>query len=343
MIAVCYIFKQHTHSEVPNVCEIPSSHNSSPSSSQTSETSKDIELEQTNISVNEKPRSCSVCDSYQIHKRRYTVARQTYNNDTAKKWDDNHELYTVDMQKVLILPKTTIRYFFFVSRLVVFHETFANLKPVGQNKCILWHEAITGRNNPDVSAYYNALIRLNDETKHVIFWADNCSAQNKNWVLFTGCIIFVNENCGPETITFKYFQPGHSFMKADSIHGQIGKKWNKTPEVLDYEDLEKLIKSSNRFNNIVSLRSEDFKLLKNGCIQRKKGSPIPKLGEIKSVQFRKGLRKMFFKQELENEEFLESSILKPKFKLELSKSVSTQFGLVMANDLQILVFVSVTR
>jgi hypothetical protein len=92
---------------------------------------------------------------------------------------------------------------------------------------------------------------------------------------------------------------------------------------------------------IISLRSEDFKLFENGCIQRKKGSPIPKLGEIKSVQFRKGLRKMFFKQELENEEFLESSILKPKFKLELSKSVSTQFGLVMANDLQILVFVSV--
>jgi hypothetical protein len=179
--------------------------------------------------------------------------------------------------------------------------------------------AITGRNDPDVSAYYNALIRLNDETKHVIFWADNCSAQNKNWLLFTGCIIFVNENWGPETITFKYFQPGHSFMKADSIHGQIGKKWNKTPEVLDYEDLEKLIKSSNRFNNIVSLRSEDFKLFENGCIQRKKGSPIPKLGEIKSVQFRKGSRKMFFKQELENEEFLESSILKPKFKLELSK------------------------
>jgi hypothetical protein len=107
MIAVCSIFKQHTHSEVPNVCEIPSSHNSSPSSSQTSETSKDIELEQTNISVNEKPRSCSICDNYQIHKRRYTVARQTY-NDTAKKWDDNHELYTVDMQKVLILPKMAI-------------------------------------------------------------------------------------------------------------------------------------------------------------------------------------------------------------------------------------------
>ena len=48
-----------------------------------------------------------------------------------------------------------------------------------------------------------------------------------------------------ESINFKFFESGHSFIKADSIHGQIDKKWNKTPEVLDFEDLEKLIKSSN--------------------------------------------------------------------------------------------------
>ena len=104
------------------------------------------------------------------------------------------------------------------------------------------HEGIKGRNGPDVvSAYYNALIRLNVNTKHVIFWADNCAAQNKNWTLFTACLVFVNQDWGPESITLKSFEPGHSFIKADSIHGQIGKKWNKTAEVLDFEDLEKLI------------------------------------------------------------------------------------------------------
>ena len=60
------------------------------------------------------------------------------------------------MQKVLTLPKMTIKNSFFVSRLLVFHETFANLKSKGRNKCVLWHEAVLERNGPDVvSAYYN--------------------------------------------------------------------------------------------------------------------------------------------------------------------------------------------
>ncbi|CAG9823887.1 unnamed protein product [Phaedon cochleariae] len=61
--------------------------------------------------------------------------------------------------------------------------------------------------------------------------------------------------------------------------------------------------------------------------QRNKGSPIPKLGDIKSVQFRKGSRKMFFKQELEDDEFSEASILKPKFKLELPETVRSDRGI----------------
>ena len=42
------------------------------------------------------------------------------------------------------------------------------------------------------------------------------------------------KNWGPESVTFKFFESGHSFMKADLIHEQI-----------DFEDLEKLINSSN--------------------------------------------------------------------------------------------------
>ena len=35
---------------------------------------------------------------------------------------------TVDMQKIILLPKTTLKEHFFVSRLVVFNETFASVK-----------------------------------------------------------------------------------------------------------------------------------------------------------------------------------------------------------------------
>lgn len=217
---MCSIYKQHTHmAEV--VAPIPSNSSETERSDTAEEMAKENEVP--NISSSE--RHCLICEKYDMHKRRYTIARQNYEHDVSKKWDDGHEIYAVDMQKILILPKMTIKNSFFVSRLVVFHETFANLKPAGENKCVLWHEAIMGRNSPDVvSAYYNVLTRLDNKTKHMVLWADNCTSQNKNWVLFTACIIFVNQDWGPESITFKYFEPGHSFMRADSVYGQIGKK-----------------------------------------------------------------------------------------------------------------------
>lgn len=325
--SVCSVYKHHTHTDGD-----PDSSSPISSANESVENYRSDEKQnKENVSCNILPNNefhCSICENHKIHKQRYTIARQKYMQDTSNKWNDEYEIYAVDMQKILILPKMTIKNSFFVSRLVVFHETFANLKPGCKNKCVLWHEAIMGRNGPDVvSAYYNTLIRLNDSTKHIIFWVDNCTAQNKNWVLFTACTIFVNQNWGPESITFKYFEPGHSFMKADSIHGQIGKKWNKTPEVLDFEDLEKLIRSSNRLNDIISLRAEDFKLFENGFIQRKKGSSFPKLCDIKSVQFRKGSKKLFYKLELEDEIFLEVSMLKPKFKIELPQSLHFDRGI----------------
>ena len=86
---------------------------------------------------------CETCSKYMKHKERYTLARQFYVEDKTTEWAESINIYTVDMQKVLILPKMTIKNSFFVSRLVVFNETFAPLHN-GENLCLIWHEAISG-------------------------------------------------------------------------------------------------------------------------------------------------------------------------------------------------------
>lgn len=73
----------------------------------------------------------------------------------------------------------------------------------------------------------------------------------------TACLIFVNKDWEPETITFKCFVPGNDFMGLTQSTGKI--KWNKSSEILDFEDLERLVKSS------------------------KRDHPLPKLNELKSV------------------------------------------------------------
>ena len=73
----------------------------------------------------------------------------------------------------------------FTKRLIAFHMTFAPLgghgragKPVG----IIWNDSITGRSDEDVTSTYIKYINdcMRNHT-HITFWADNCSAQNKNW------------------------------------------------------------------------------------------------------------------------------------------------------------------
>ena len=54
-------------------------------------------------------------------------------------------------------------------------------KPVG----IIWHEALCGRKDEDVTSTYVKFIKEKRDCVKFTFWADNCSTQNKNWTLFT--------------------------------------------------------------------------------------------------------------------------------------------------------------
>uniref|UniRef100_A0A6P7FTT9 Uncharacterized protein LOC114333931 n=1 Tax=Diabrotica virgifera virgifera TaxID=50390 RepID=A0A6P7FTT9_DIAVI len=131
------------------------------------------------------------------------------------------------MQKVLLLPKMSTKNSFFISRLVVFNEIFASLGN-GENICFMWHKAIRGRSAAaDVTSGYNIMKNLSSKVSKLTFWVNNCSAQNKNWTLYLFIICFVNSEWGPNEITFKYFEPGHSFMAADTVHGRISSQMKK--------------------------------------------------------------------------------------------------------------------
>lgn len=200
--------------------------------------------------------NCEICKNYDKHVNRYTVARIKYQQDRDN-MPANQYIYTVDMQKILILPKMNIKNAYFVSRLVVMHETFAALHN-GKNLCIVWHEATAGRSAPEVcSSYYNVIISSPPTITRFVFWTDNCSAQNKNWVLLTTFSIIVNEEWGPESICIKYFEPGHTYMKSDAVHGKIGAAWNRTESILDINDLITLINSSEKANEVTLLSANN--------------------------------------------------------------------------------------
>lgn len=69
------------------------------------------------------------------------------------------------------------------------------------------------------------------------------------------------------------------------------------------------------------MTSRDFFKFKNGCKARNKKATnenvIPTLENIRSVEFRKGCWSMFYKENIDDEEFKESTFLTKKFKLEI--------------------------
>ena len=128
-------------------------------------------------------------------------------------------------------------------------------------------------------------------------WADNCSSQNKNWTLYTALAAEVNTVNGPETVTLKYFLPGHTYMSADSFHRIVEGKMRQVKNVFDFEDFVKII---NFRGDALEMQYFDFYLTK-GMSSGKFTSEKPLLDDVREVQFHKGSENMFWREDFGKE------------------------------------------
>ena len=164
---------------------------------------------------------------------------------------------SVDLQKVMLLPRLPgLKKAISCKRLVAFNESFVPVRTkYGKALGVLWHEGIAGRSAAEVAGTFINVVRSSR-----LFWADNCSGQNKNWYLFSALIKEINILCGnAETITIKFFEPGHTFMSADSFHAQVEKGIKKKIKLQDYQDLVDIVNEKGeamelKFNNFFDIK-----------------------------------------------------------------------------------------
>ena len=255
---------------------------------------------------------CNDCLSYLKHRQSFVEAREEY----GKEIDPSFTAFTADMQKVILIPKLTTKEHIFVSRLVVFNETFACLNPnnVGGNVLILWHEAMSGRKADVVTSAYVKFIRAIDCPK-VLIWADNCGGQNKNWRLFSGLVQTVNQSWGPNIVRLKYLERGHTFMAADSVHGAIGRKMKKKASIVNFRDFVEICASSQADVNPVIMENSDFRSFQKHVKSRDSEKvKMPLLHDIVEVEFRKGSSSMFYKEHFNQDDYIEVDFFMPKYK-----------------------------
>ncbi|KAI8427301.1 hypothetical protein MSG28_001888 [Choristoneura fumiferana] len=244
-----------------------------------------------------------------VHQSKAKQANSSYKLDAEKESQLNTKIFSMDLEKSLLIPIIPdVKDCFFTNRLVVFNLTFASLKkkdPTTPAKCIVWHEATSGRDAKNiVDAVYKLLLSERD-IKHFIFWADNCSSQNKNWFIFTALVTIVN--CLEiDSITMKYLTKGHTHMTADGVHGNIENNIKKQKYIYDFEDFKNCVRTSRKDTIVIEVTKEDildWNKKKRNVRQKDENDSLRcfLLKDVVEVKFLRGERTLLYKKQFVEE------------------------------------------
>lgn len=253
--------------------------------------------------------ACKICVDYMEHKIKYTTSRQEYQRDAQKaKSSSDTIFYSVDLQKIIMLPRMDqYKAAIFCPRIIAYNESFVPLGPDSKYLpvAVIWPEPISGRRQEDIISAYRAFFLLNRDVTNIILWADNCASQNKNWCLFTYLVYIINsDEIATQTITVKYFEPGHTFMSADSFHHQVKLSLQRKKKVYDFSDFADAVKKSNSEKNVViQMQLTDFYNFTDESSQAKlkKNEPRLYLKDIMSVQAHRGQFTLLIKKKHSDE------------------------------------------
>ncbi|RUS83932.1 hypothetical protein EGW08_008287 [Elysia chlorotica] len=115
---------------------------------------------------------CKLCQHHSEHIRRRDEARAAYKMDAGRTPDDQEIITSVDLQKVMMLPRLPgLKSCAFTKRIVVFNETFAGLGTSCNNAVVVWNESVAAVNSHDISA--NEITFKYLETGHTFMAADS--------------------------------------------------------------------------------------------------------------------------------------------------------------------------
>lgn len=131
---------------------------------------------------------CTVCVNWATHHEKYKKARELYSEHKNRPQERSQIYYSADLEKVIMLPRLeSFKAAIFCQRLVAYNQTFAPLGKITTNSkplTAIWHDGIAGRKQEDImTAFYHFLLENGDVAK-IHIWLDNCSSQNKNWLLY---------------------------------------------------------------------------------------------------------------------------------------------------------------
>ncbi|CAG9773557.1 unnamed protein product [Ceutorhynchus assimilis] len=251
---------------------------------------------------------CADGKSWNKHIGMAKSAREQYQID-AEVDNPNILACSADLQKVIMLPRCEMfKEVIFVPRIIAFNESIV---PIGKKHkkfptAVVWHEALSGRSKEDIISAFYAFFLDNRDAENIILWLDNCAAQNKNWTFFSFCVYLVNSaDVALNTLTLKHFEPGHTFMSADSFHHQVEKSLKQMKKVYDFGDYKDAVQKANSSKvKLIEMKINNFFNWEDKSYQYKlsKINPRPYLSDMVQVNFENGKQSLSYKCKFDQQE-----------------------------------------
>jgi len=193
-----------------------------------------ITLDEKNISLfKPKKDACDLCTAYatgnlsidqkQLHDQMKFEARQEKETDK----ESENEVFTMDLQSVLLCPKSNVSSQYYKTKLIVHNFTVYDLKRKN-GYCFLWNETEGGLTAHEFSSIIVHFLQkfVIDNAKvqnaNIILYSDGCTYQNRNATL-SNALLNLSLLSGI-TIIQKYLLRGHTQMEVDSMHSTIERK-----------------------------------------------------------------------------------------------------------------------
>jgi len=168
-------------------------------------------------------------------------------------------MVTFDMQNILQIPTSEVGPLYYKRKLVLH-----NLNIYEDDKsafCYLWTEVDGKRGANEIgSCILTYLRQLDPKIRHITFFSDSCSGQNRNQYLCALLLYAVNK-LPIDVIDHKFLVPRHTMMECDSMHSAI-EHAQRLLAVYSVHEWVNIIKSARR-HNPYSVEVLDYKRFYN--------------------------------------------------------------------------------
>jgi hypothetical protein len=202
-------------------------------------------------------------EEYDQHQANKVIVRDLKARDVkyARQQRGNHTLCTAtyDLQQVLNVPEGETSAFFYKRKLSLYNFTVYDCGR-SEGYCYTWHQGTAGRGAVEISSCIVSFVlkKISDGVHEFRFYSDNCSAQNKNRILFSALQhLSVKYNVN---ITIRYLQTGHTQMEADSMHSLIERQ-SKGKTIFvpqQWFDIMREAKQTGKSYNVKEMSQNDF-------------------------------------------------------------------------------------